>query len=221
MILFNVLQVALLGYAAWLCVDRMREVQLRLRVDAKPLARAIADRLLAGDPATARAIADATGTSAFGRVVAPLLAGHDAKIARAEVDEAFADVEADLERGVLALRSIGSIAVAAGFCGAALHMGSFLADHAEAAALDLGALEGAMSTMALGIATAFPALAGHRILKRARHDIAQDVDYSVSIVEAATRGERPARRAALLDLDDDDDDASPRNRRPRGMSQDA
>lgn len=213
MLIFNALQSALAAYVLWLAASRMRHVQLRLRIDAMPLGRAVARRVRAGELAAARAIVAASAPSAFQRVASPLLAGAPPAEAEALVDEAYADVEVELERGIFALRALASIAVAAGFCGAAFAMASFVPPAAAAGTFHGGALEGAMGTMALGLLAAFPALSAHRILRRARVDIAADVDRAVAEVEAATRA---AREPA-----DPGDEGEARNQRRAALSQDA
>lgn len=218
MLVFNALQLALLGYTAWLAATRMRVVLFRLRADATPLARAMVRLIRAGDVVTARAIARAAAPSAFSDVVSPVLEGGDARALRARVDETYADVEHELERGVSALRSIASIAVAAGFCGATVHMATFIADDMITSGIHLGALDGAMSTMAVGVATAFLSLTAHRILKRARRDIATDVDRAVGLVEAASGATLDGDSAATTSHGDAE---VVRNRRDRAMSQPA
>ncbi|MEM1416052.1 MAG: hypothetical protein AAGH15_14185 [Myxococcota bacterium] len=193
---YHLLQAILFAGMLAVAVRRTRELLWRgARVEARPFTSALRGALRAGNAARARALAEGAGNAWLGRIARLAFEARDARLdVGALVDEEILELRHAVSRSPRQLRALASLASVAGLLGACGELLWLLGGDHGLKALQAGLVEamatnGALLSLAMGMATASVALAARAGLAREGRTLLADGQRLAASLERLLDGE--------------------------------
>ncbi|MBK8169303.1 MAG: MotA/TolQ/ExbB proton channel family protein [Sandaracinaceae bacterium] len=173
MTLYQSGQMVLAAVACGFIAQRVRVLWFRAPLDAKPIVAKMEELIQRRAFDELRAFAAKLGDASWIGIVIRRAAQHAPKLDDVEnaVDETLMDLKQEALKGLLTLRVLTSLATTAGLLGAVLELTRGATKDTSLASLEAGlfarlAFSNAMSSMALGIATAIVCGVSLRMFRR-------------------------------------------------------